>query len=168
MKKVKSYSKQSCPKVLRPRSMASQPPELRRRFSAQSKIKEVTNEPARTLSSPVLREGAGACSLLRRHCRSKKLVRGFPALFSSRKRLPDSSQCCNVMKTMKTRKKHATHKAVVGVTRITVSVPTPDYEQVMRIAENKRVSVSWVVRDAVDKYLSADMPLFAQAGKASS
>jgi hypothetical protein len=49
-----------------------------------------------------------------------------------------------------------------GVTRITVSVPNPDYERLQRVAESKRVSMSWVVRDAVERYLTADMPLFAK------
>jgi hypothetical protein len=30
------------------------------------------------------------------------------------------------------------------------------------MAKNKRVSASWVVRDAVAKYLAEDMPLFAE------
>ena len=46
-------------------------------------------------------------------------------------------------------------------TRITVSLPQESYETVVRIAKNKRVSTAWVVRDAVDKYLAADVPLFA-------
>jgi len=45
-------------------------------------------------------------------------------------------------------------------TRITVTFPIKDYEQLCRIARTKRVSASWVVRDAVDKYLQSDIPLF--------
>ena len=51
--------------------------------------------------------------------------------------------------------------------RITVSVPTLDYEQLLRVAEIKRVSLSWVVRDAVEKYLSAGIPPFCQKTKPS-
>lgn len=72
------------------------------------------------------------------------------------------------MNTMKARKKTLTDSDVGSVTRITVSVPTPEYEHLLRVAESKRVSMSWVVRDAVEKYLSADMPLFAQAEKTST
>lgn len=72
------------------------------------------------------------------------------------------------MKTMKARKKTLTDTDAGSVTRITVSVPTPDYEHLLRVAESKRVSMSWVVRDAVEKYLSEDMPLFAQVEKSSS
>jgi hypothetical protein len=56
----------------------------------------------------------------------------------------------------------------VAVTRITVSVPQPNYDDLLRIAESKRVSISWVVRDAVEKYLAADMPLFANIQKLDS
>lgn len=44
--------------------------------------------------------------------------------------------------------------------RITVTFPVKDYEQLCRIARTKKVSASWVVRDAVDKYLESDIPLF--------
>jgi len=44
--------------------------------------------------------------------------------------------------------------------RITVSLPPESYETVLRMAKNKKVSAAWVVRDAVDKYLAADQPLF--------
>lgn len=46
--------------------------------------------------------------------------------------------------------------------RITVTLPAENYELLTRMAKNKKVSASWVVRDAVDKYLAADMPLFRQ------
>lgn len=46
--------------------------------------------------------------------------------------------------------------------RITISLPPESYEQVIRIARRKKVSASWVVRDAVEQYLTADIPLFAQ------
>jgi metal-responsive CopG/Arc/MetJ family transcriptional regulator len=51
--------------------------------------------------------------------------------------------------------------------RITVSLPRESYETVVRMAKNKRVSTSWVVRDAVETYLAADMPLFAQQPNAT-
>lgn len=47
-------------------------------------------------------------------------------------------------------------------TRITVTLPPDSYETVVRMAKHKRVSTSWVVRDAVDKYLQADTPLFGK------
>jgi hypothetical protein len=66
------------------------------------------------------------------------------------------------MHPMKTRKKATPAINAEGVTRITISVPTTDYEHLLRVAESKRVSMAWVVRDAVEKYLTADIPLFAK------
>jgi metal-responsive CopG/Arc/MetJ family transcriptional regulator len=38
-------------------------------------------------------------------------------------------------------------------TRITVTIPPGDYQAVRQIAKEKKVSASWVVRDAVEKYV---------------
>lgn len=38
--------------------------------------------------------------------------------------------------------------------RTTVTIPKIDYQQVEQIAREKRVSVAWVVREAVSDYLS--------------
>lgn len=46
-------------------------------------------------------------------------------------------------------------------TRITVTVPPDHYEQVCRMAKGKKVSNAWIIRDAVEKYIEADAPLFA-------
>jgi metal-responsive CopG/Arc/MetJ family transcriptional regulator len=43
-------------------------------------------------------------------------------------------------------------------TRITVTIPYDDYEAVKRIAKSKKVSASWVVRDAVELYVQKDNP----------
>jgi hypothetical protein len=50
-------------------------------------------------------------------------------------------------------------------TRITVTLPPDCYETVVRLAKQKRVSTSWVVRDAVDRYLQDDLPLFSKLPK---
>jgi predicted transcriptional regulator len=50
-------------------------------------------------------------------------------------------------------------------TRISVTIPPDHYEQVCRIAKAKKVSNAWIIRDAVEKYVQADAPLFA--GKAA-
>ena len=44
--------------------------------------------------------------------------------------------------------------------RVSVTFPRPHYSELQRIAEGKRVSVAWVVRDAVREYLAAQTPLF--------
>lgn len=38
-------------------------------------------------------------------------------------------------------------------TRITVTLPPGDYAEVRRMAKEKKVSASWIVRDAVEKYI---------------
>jgi metal-responsive CopG/Arc/MetJ family transcriptional regulator len=40
------------------------------------------------------------------------------------------------------------------IIRITVSVPTEHHEQLEGLAEQNKVSVAWVVRDAIEKYLT--------------
>lgn len=44
--------------------------------------------------------------------------------------------------------------------RTTVSVPEGDYAELERIAQRKKVSVAWVIRDAVERYLRNELPLF--------
>lgn len=46
-------------------------------------------------------------------------------------------------------------------TRITVTIPPEHYELVCRMAKGKKVSNAWIIRDAVEKYIEADAPLFA-------
>lgn len=52
----------------------------------------------------------------------------------------------------------------VKCVRSTVSIPAEQYEELQQIAEEKRVSVAWVVRDAVERYLAARHPLFPNGG----
>lgn len=40
-----------------------------------------------------------------------------------------------------------------GIVRTTVSIPIDEYERLRSIAEQKRVSIAWVVRDAIAQYL---------------
>jgi len=56
-----------------------------------------------------------------------------------------------------TAKNHAQSKEA---TRASVSFPADLYAELERIAEEKKVSVAWVVRDAVEKYVEAQYPLF--------
>lgn len=44
-------------------------------------------------------------------------------------------------------------------TRASVTFPADLYAELERIAEEKKVSVAWVVRDAVEKYVEAQYPL---------
>ena len=49
-----------------------------------------------------------------------------------------------------------------GMVRRSVSLPVGEYAELERIAGERRVSVSWVVRDAVSRYLASQTPLFNQ------
>ncbi len=44
--------------------------------------------------------------------------------------------------------------------RVSVTFDGRDYDELQAIAEEKRVSVAWVVRDAVGSYLGERSPLF--------
>lgn len=46
--------------------------------------------------------------------------------------------------------------------RASVSFPPELYETLEHIAKDKKVSVAWVVRDAVAKYVADQWPLFAE------
>ena len=47
-----------------------------------------------------------------------------------------------------------------GPVRVSVSLDADDYADLKSIAKDKRVSLAWVVRDAVSDYLNARSPLF--------
>ena len=59
-------------------------------------------------------------------------------------------------------KREATAQQTGGVVRMSVSVDPIDYAELKEVAEEKRVSIAWVVRDAVTTYLDARTPLFAR------
>ena len=46
--------------------------------------------------------------------------------------------------------------------RTTVSIPADDYAELERVAKRMKVSVAWVVREAIEKYLKSGTPLFTQ------
>jgi predicted DNA-binding ribbon-helix-helix protein len=45
-------------------------------------------------------------------------------------------------------------------TRASVSLPRDIYKTLQDIARQKKVSVAWVIRDAVEKYVTDQWPLF--------
>jgi metal-responsive CopG/Arc/MetJ family transcriptional regulator len=47
------------------------------------------------------------------------------------------------------------------ISRASVSFPVEHYEELERIAESNKVSVAWVVRQAVEKYLVDRYPLLS-------
>ncbi len=44
--------------------------------------------------------------------------------------------------------------------RSSISFSAITQEELNRLAEKKKVSVAWIVREAVDRYLAAENPLF--------
>ena len=47
-------------------------------------------------------------------------------------------------------------------TRTSVTFPTELYETLEAIAKEKKVTVAWVVRDAAEKYVGEQWPLFGR------
>jgi hypothetical protein len=45
--------------------------------------------------------------------------------------------------------------------RTTVSIPAHHYAELERLARQNKVSVAWLVRDAVEKYLGDKAPLLS-------
>jgi hypothetical protein len=46
--------------------------------------------------------------------------------------------------------------------RLSVTLPAGTYLSLERIAKKKKVSLAWVVRDATEKYVSDELPLFRE------
>jgi predicted DNA-binding protein len=49
-----------------------------------------------------------------------------------------------------------------GAVRASISFPPEVYRTLENIARDKKVSLAWVVREAVDSYIENKWPLFAQ------
>jgi metal-responsive CopG/Arc/MetJ family transcriptional regulator len=50
----------------------------------------------------------------------------------------------------------------VKTARASITFPAELYLELERIAEEKKVSVAWVVREAAEKYVTAQYPLFSR------
>ncbi len=62
--------------------------------------------------------------------------------------------------------KHATKLGdETKMPRASVSFPPELYATLERIAKEKKVSVAWVVREAAEKYVDDQLPLFAAKGR---
>ena len=46
--------------------------------------------------------------------------------------------------------------------RLSVTIPPETYDSLERIARKKKVSLAWVVRDAAERYVSDELPLFRE------
>lgn len=64
---------------------------------------------------------------------------------------------------MRTQIKHSDSGDAHGRTvRASISFPEKQYQVLERIAAENKVSLAWVVRDAIDGYLQSKWPLLAQ------
>ena len=51
-------------------------------------------------------------------------------------------------------KKNGAQKASNGTIRLSVTLPALDYGELQRLAGDRRLSLGWLVRDAVRRYLT--------------
>lgn len=59
-------------------------------------------------------------------------------------------------------------RALPASTRTSVSFPTDVYADLERIAAAKKVSLAWVVREAAERYVADQWPLFGSRTEKSS
>ncbi|MEW5770846.1 MAG: CopG family transcriptional regulator [Pseudomonadota bacterium] len=52
-----------------------------------------------------------------------------------------------------------------GTVRASISFPADHYAELERMAQEKKVSLAWIVRDAVEKYLADQWPLLRTQGR---
>ena len=49
--------------------------------------------------------------------------------------------------------------------RLSVTLPADEHRELKRLSAHNRVSVAWLIRDAVTDYLKSAPPLFTKAGR---
>lgn len=78
--------------------------------------------------------------------------------------LTAAPQWCKVVHMVRSKrrvKRRVEEKPVTGkAQRVSVSFTVEQYAFLAQLAERKRVSIAWVIRDAVDKLVSEETPLF--------
>ena len=62
-------------------------------------------------------------------------------------------------------KRIAAKKNALSRVRVSISFPPDMHGTLEQIASDKKVSLAWVVREAVDAYLGEKWPLFKQEGQ---
>lgn len=65
-------------------------------------------------------------------------------------------------------KTRSAKKKAAGPVRVSVSFPSEDYGELKATAAEKRVSIAWVVREAVAAYFDQRTPLFGRKSRSSS
>lgn len=69
---------------------------------------------------------------------------------------------------MANRRVHSLSTPTERTVRATVSFPEDQYIELERIAQKQRVSLAWVVRDAVQSYLATRWPLLERIDMADN
>lgn len=67
---------------------------------------------------------------------------------------------CGVMRPMPSRDRKKVKTDEEASVRASISFPPEIYRSLEEIARQKKVSLSWVVRDAAEQYISEKWPLF--------
>jgi len=62
--------------------------------------------------------------------------------------------CTTVVQMPKHNPSEIAPSSVQVGTRLSVTLPADHYRQMQQVAEQKKVSIAWVIRDAVDRYLA--------------
>ncbi|MCC6427327.1 MAG: ribbon-helix-helix protein, CopG family [Phycisphaerales bacterium] len=62
---------------------------------------------------------------------------------------------------MKHARKNLKTRSQPKAKRMSITVPPDHHDELSRMADQKKVSVAWLVREAVEKYLATNAPLFA-------
>jgi hypothetical protein len=81
--------------------------------------------------------------------------------------LRSASQWCNVVQRwaeerhIDSMQRNTPRRTTV---RVSVSFPREQYDLLERLARDKKVSVAWITRDAVDRYLTEQWPLLQADG----
>jgi Ribbon-helix-helix protein, copG family len=85
-------------------------------------------------------------------------------IYKGREKIDMPSRWCRLMQMREKGPEVAATKRRSSGTRITVTIPPQDYEVVRRLAAQKKVSASWIVRDAVEKYIQPESPKPTEGG----
>jgi metal-responsive CopG/Arc/MetJ family transcriptional regulator len=63
---------------------------------------------------------------------------------------------------MATTSRHQNVQDREGTSRASVTFPAKLYAELERIADEKKVSLAWVVREAAERYVAEQYPLFSR------
>ncbi len=66
---------------------------------------------------------------------------------------------------MRGTKAKTTRLKTAGAPRASVTFPSEVYRTLEQIAHQKKVSIAWVVREAAEKYVADQWPLFSSSQK---